>query len=361
MKIKCKIKPFNGVKKIILILFFVFTVFSPVAVGSAHYAGGAIGYILLQVEAHGEAWYVYPGNGKAYYLGRPDDAFKIMKTLALGAKHDFIANTAVFPDRLSGLILLDVERNGEAYYIYPRNLKKYYLGRPADAFKIMRELGLGITNTNLANIPIGVIGEPVADFEIHEKVLIANVPFTPQAPFGGWSDQRQQDGCEEASSLMAVKWARGQSLTKDEALKEITGISDWLLKTYGEYRDISSADMVDWIFKDYFNYHKVALVHDITVNDIINELKKGNLVITPMNGQIMHNPNYRAPGPPRHMIVIRGYDPATKKFITNDPGTRNGELYTYDDAVLYEAIRDYPTGYHEIIKQIEKNMVVVSK
>ncbi len=348
-------------RKIIFLFIVAVIVYSPQAASGAHYAGAAVGYILLQVEANGEAWYVYPTNGKAYYLGRPADAFKIMKTLALGAKHDFVANTEIFPERLSGLILLDVENNGEAYYIYPGDRKKYYLGRPADAFRIMRELGRGITNADLANIPVGVIGEPIADFAVHEKILINNVPFTSQAPFGDWADQRQQDGCEEASALMAVKWARGQSLTKDEALKEITGMSDWLLKNYGEYRDISTQNMIDWIFKDYFNYNKAVLVHEITVNDIIQELAKGNLVLTPMNGQIMHNPNYKHPGPPRHMIVIRGYDPAAKKFITNDPGTRNGELYRYDATVLYEAIRDYPTGYHEIIAEIKKTMIIVSK
>ncbi len=348
-------------KNAIFLLTLTALIFFPFAAKSGHYSGEATGYILLQVETNGEAWYIYPINGKAYYLGRPADAFKIMKTLALGAKHNFIINTNIFPDRLAGMILLDVEQNGEAYYIYPGNLKKYYLGRPADAFKIMRELGRGVTNLDLANIPVGIIGEPVAFFDVHEKVLIANVPFTSQAPFGDWADQRQQDGCEEASALMAIKWARGQSLAKEEALKEITGISDWLLKKYGEYRDISGQDAVDWIYKDYFNFNKAVLVKDITVNDIIEELAKGNLVITPMNGQIMHNPNYKAPGPPRHMIIIRGYDPAMKEFITNDPGTRLGELYRYDATILYAAIRDYPTGYHEIINQIEKNMIVVSK
>ena len=347
-------------KKITLTLALLVLIFSPYTTSASH-INEAAGYILLQVEANGEAWYVYPINGKAYYLGRPTDAFKIMKALALGAKHDFIANTNIFPERLSGMILLDVEKNGEAYYIYPGDRKKYYLGRPEDAFKIMRELGRGVTNLDLANISVGIIGEPIAFFGIHEKVLIDKVPFTSQAPFGDWADQRQQDGCEEASALMAVKWARGQSLTKDEALKEIIGSSDYTLKKYGEYHDISSQNTIDWIFKDYFKYNKVTLFKNITVNDIIEELAKGNLVITPMNGQMMHNPNYKAPGPPRHMIVIRGYDPLIKEFITNDPGTRNGELYRYDATILYAAIRDYPTGYHEIIQKIEKNMIVVSK
>lgn len=340
----------------LLALFFL-----PNIVNSAHYVGEATGFILLQVENNGEAWYVYPVNGKAYYLGRPLDAFKIMGELALGAKHDFIINTDIFPDRLSGMILLDAENNGEAYYIYPANHKKYYLGRPKDALKIMRELGRGVANLDLVNIPVGVIGEPIAFFDIHNKVLINQVPFTTQAPFGDWADQRQGDGCEEASVLMAIKWARGQSLTKDESLKEIINISNFLLKKYGEYRDTSLQNTVDWIFKDYFKYDKVTLVKDITVNDIIEELAKGNLVITAMNGQMMLNPNYRQPGPPRHMIVIRGYDPLMKELITNDPGTKNGELYRYDATLLYAAIRDYPTGYHEIITSIGKNMIVVSK
>jgi len=80
-----------------------------------------------------------------------------------------------------------------------------------------------------------------------------------------------------------------------------------------------------------------------------------------MNGQMMHNPYFTPPGPPRHMILIRGYDANKKIFITNDPGTRNGELYEYNYDVLFNAIRDYPTGYHELINVVEKNMIVVWK
>ena len=351
----------NNMKKILTFLFLIAFLLIPLLfIHASHYAGERIGYILLQVEAHGEAWYVYPITGKSYYLGRPIDAFNIMRKLALGATHDYITNAELFPERLSGMILLDVEANGEAYYIYPKDLRKYYLGRPADAFKVMRELGQGISNKGLANIPIGELDKELAELPAADKVLL-DVPFTAQAPLGNWQDQRQQDGCEEAASLMAIKWARGESLTKEEALTEILTASDYLLETYGEYRDISAADTIKWIINDYFNYSKATLKMDITIDDIIYELGQGNLVITPMNGQIMHNPYYTLPGPSRHMIVIRGYDPDRRVFITNDPGTRNGELYEYDAQVLYQAIRDYPTGYHEIINKIAKNMIVVWK
>jgi len=115
------------------------------------------GYIFLQVEKNGEAYYFHPVEYRRYYLGRPADAFQVMRKLSLGATHDFIANTTYFPDHVVGRILLDVEKNGEAYYIYPKDHKKYYLGRPDDAFRIMRELGMGITDVNLDLIDTGTV------------------------------------------------------------------------------------------------------------------------------------------------------------------------------------------------------------
>lgn len=347
-------------KKLYLILIFLGLTLGTVPAQALHYAGIRSGYILLQVERNGEAWYVYPTDGNRYYLGRPDDAFAIMKKLALGARHDIIAGTDIFPARLSGLILIDVDRNGEAYYIYPKDNKKYYLGRPADAFRIMSNLGQGIADSGLVNIPVGDINKTIVPIPTSGKIVQA-VPFTSQAPFGDWNDQRQEDGCEEASALMAVKWARGGTLTQEESLREILGASDYIQNKYGEYRDISTTDTLNWIIKDYFNYQNAAIKNNVTMDDIVYELNKGNLIIVPLNGQLLHNPYFTPPGPPNHMLVIRGYDPDKKIFITNDPGTRRGESYSYDTQVLYDAIRRYPTGYHELIDKIVKDAIVVWK
>lgn len=124
-------------------------------VNEYNFNSNLVGKILLQVEKNGEAYYVYPYNSKRYYLGRPEDAFTVMRQLGLGATHDFISGHTIFPASVSGKILIDVEKNGEAYYIYPKDKKAYYLGRPADAFQIMRNLGLGITNNDLNKIPEG--------------------------------------------------------------------------------------------------------------------------------------------------------------------------------------------------------------
>jgi len=113
------------------------------------------GKILLQVESHGEAWYISPINSQRYYLGRPADAFNLMRTLGLGISNiDFAKFNGVAPKNLAGRILLKVQDKGQAYYVNPTDLKLYYLGRPADAFEVMRKLGLGISNKNLGKIII---------------------------------------------------------------------------------------------------------------------------------------------------------------------------------------------------------------
>ncbi len=121
------------------------------------------GRILLQVEDKGQAWYIDPETEKRAFLGRPTDAFRIMRELSLGISNKDLKRIARenednkdlnFAKKLAGKILLQVEKNGEAWYVYPVNYKRYYLGRPTDAFRIMRELGLGISNDNLAKIEI---------------------------------------------------------------------------------------------------------------------------------------------------------------------------------------------------------------
>ncbi|MDD4606718.1 MAG: hypothetical protein PHS07_00040 [Patescibacteria group bacterium] len=115
------------------------------------------GRILLQVESKGEAYYIHPDQLKRFYLGRPADAFAIMRELGLGAKHEFITSYTYYPDYVLGNILIDVDDEGRAYYINPVDKKAYYLGRPSDAFDVMRELGLGITDENLAKIEFGTL------------------------------------------------------------------------------------------------------------------------------------------------------------------------------------------------------------
>jgi len=116
------------------------------------------GRILLQVQEKGQAWYVNPDDNRRYYLGRPADAFQIMRRFGLGISNgDFalVENSPRSWSRLAGKILIKVEDSGKAYYFDPVQYKLYYLGRPADAFNLMRQLGLGITNGDLDKITSG--------------------------------------------------------------------------------------------------------------------------------------------------------------------------------------------------------------
>ncbi|RMD58876.1 hypothetical protein D6821_02480 [Candidatus Parcubacteria bacterium] len=175
------------------------------------------GRILLQVEAHGEAWYVNPTGLHRYYLGRPEYAWKIMRDLSTGISNDDLAKIPIgilnynapdkdgdgladnleeaigtnpqkkdtdgdgysdqeeiannfnpagdeklpinlnFARQQAGKIFLQTESRGEAWYVNPNDLKRYYLGRPHDAFAIMRQFSLGISDANLKLIPVAVM------------------------------------------------------------------------------------------------------------------------------------------------------------------------------------------------------------
>ncbi|MCK4553431.1 phosphodiester glycosidase family protein [Candidatus Parcubacteria bacterium] len=157
----------------------------PCIVNAESLAQKLSGQILLNVQGNGEAWYIYPEDNKRYYLGRPADAFQIMRELGLGITEiDFqriaqsgmpVAGDLDLAKRLAGKIILQVEKNGEAWYIYPKDLKKYYLGRPADAFQIMRELSLGITRENLAKIHKPGLEESLGKYSKYEHKIISTI------------------------------------------------------------------------------------------------------------------------------------------------------------------------------------------
>jgi hypothetical protein len=217
-------------KKIIIISL----IFSIILPNIARSEATLTGRILLQVEEKGQAWYISPADEKRYSLGRPNDAFDLMRKLSIGISnkdlekipigfqdnnyldsdadgiYDNLENTIgtnknnkdtdsdgyddktelinehnplgaeklpidkKFTQINSGKIFLQVEKNGEAWYVDPVTQKRYFLGRPADAFQIMRAFGLGITNANLEKITIGLLTVVIApDENILQSVATA--------------------------------------------------------------------------------------------------------------------------------------------------------------------------------------------
>jgi len=115
------------------------------------------GYILLQVQQHGEAWYVNPSTSKRYYLKDGPTAYEMMRAFGLGITNADLLKVQngdpTLVARLKGRILLQVQAHGEAYYINPKDGTAHYMQDGAAAYEIMRYLSLGITDVDLNKIP----------------------------------------------------------------------------------------------------------------------------------------------------------------------------------------------------------------
>ncbi|MBU2509647.1 hypothetical protein KKE33_04710, partial [Patescibacteria group bacterium] len=130
---------------------------------------------LLQVEEHGEAWYVNPTDSRRYYMRNGEVAYEMMRSFGLGITDadvnliPLVTDTTEMNDstsacssnsiarRLKGRILLQVEQHGEAWYIHPEKCRRIYMKDGAAAYTIMRFLGLGIINVDLSKMPSGSI------------------------------------------------------------------------------------------------------------------------------------------------------------------------------------------------------------
>jgi len=204
------------------------------------------------------------------------------------------------------------------------------------------------------------------DIQVHVDsldIIQQEVPFAVQAPQGQWGEQMFQDGCEEASMIMALSWVRGEKIIHlTDARDRIVQLSHFEKEQYGFYLDVSTEDVARAI-REYYRHEEIEVVYDFTKEELIESIYSDSpsVIIAPMNGQKLGNPHFTQPGPERHMLVIIGYDPETKEFITNDPGTRQGKGYRYNEDILYAAIRDYSSGYHEPIEKEQKAMIIIKK
>lgn len=183
-----------------------------------------------------------------------------------------------------------------------------------------------------------------------------SVPFTTQAPFENWI-QPWQDFCEEASIVMAAHFVWDLPLTPEIAAFEMQLIKQYEIASWNRYQDTSIGETAE-ILRELYNIDTLELKPVTYVEDIKFELRKGHIVIIPFAGRMVHNPYFVPPGPRYHMAIIRGYDDDRNEFIVNEPGTRWGEAYRYNQDVLFNALHDLNVGE---VEDGEKLMLVVSK
>ena len=182
------------------------------------------------------------------------------------------------------------------------------------------------------------------------------VPFTSQAPFANW-ELPYQEACEEASLIMLNAYLAGvEGFTPEEADRQILRLVEWEKKTFGYYED-TTAEETARIAREYFGLKNSRAVPIASIDDVKNELVKGNPVIVPAAGRLLKNPYFRGQGPLYHMLVVKGF---TKdgKIITNDPGTRRGADFLYDPVTLWNAIHDWNGGD---VANGQKMMIVLER
>jgi len=169
-----------------------------------------------------------------------------------------------------------------------------------------------------------------------------DVPFTSQAPHGNW-DLPYQEACEEASALMAIRYAFGNSILSaedaDAGLLDLVRANEEILG----FPIDQSAEQVMALIHEIDPNISVALLRNPTINLLQSELSQGHAIIVPAAGRELNNPFFHQPGPLYHMFVLRGYTD-DGYFIVNDPGTKQGEGYLYTFERVMEAMGDWNNG-----------------
>lgn len=182
-------------------------------------------------------------------------------------------------------------------------------------------------------------GEEIVDLPDEFNLAI---PFTSQAPHANWA-LPYQEACEEASAYMVSLYFSGVAsglVDPDIADAELLEVVDFQEDYFGFYLDTTATETAQLI--DLFYGYQAYVVEDPTVDQIKAEIAAGRPVIVPAAGRELDNPNFRGLGPLYHMFVIKGY--TETQFITNDPGTRNGEGFVYTIDNVMSSMGDWNNG-----------------
>lgn len=168
-----------------------------------------------------------------------------------------------------------------------------------------------------------------------------DVPFTPQAPQGNWSEP-WQNACEETSIIMATNFYKNKGITPEQAKEQILGVFAAKDKKFGQSRDESMERIAEMV-----NAAKLGWTAQVSVNPELNAIKAEIManrpVIVPVDAKLLAGSPI-ADSVTYHVMVISGYDDKTKEFIVQDPGTKTGKNHRYGYENLYKAINDYLPG-----------------
>lgn len=212
------------------------------------------------------------------------------------------------------------------------------------------------------------------------KKVKHKVPFMVQSPFAKW-DELHEEACEEASLIMLKYYnnilveeanflaeENGLSkvfpkigrvnLSKKIAEEEIQKIIKYQIEKYDDFHD-TDIQTTKEIGEEYFSLSNLKIIENFEIIDLKKELAQGNIILIPTAGRELKNPYFSGLGPLYHNLVIIGYNDTKNIFVTNDPGTRRGESYKYNQQVLYNAIHDFIGDKNKILEGEKRAVVLI--
>lgn len=164
---------------------------------------------------------------------------------------------------------------------------------------------------------------------------VNTVPFISQAPYGVW-DKPWSDYAEEASMLMASKWAKNETLNQATVPDELLAIGTWEGEQFGTSANTDALQTLR-VLKEFLGLD-AELSYSVDQESLKRALNEGKILLVPVNGKILANSHYGDPAPEFHMILIYGHE--GENFLTHDPGTIRGDSTVYEIQKVLESIQD---------------------
>ena len=183
-------------------------------------------------------------------------------------------------DNVRGHILLQVEAKGEAWYVNPKDDFRYYLQDGQIAYIVLREFGLGITNHDLKQIPVGIkkLGDQIDsdNDSLIDKLeeALGTDPFNQDSDGDGFTD-----GLEVANSYNPL--GEGRQAINQNLINRLKGRILLQVEAKGEAWYVNPADGKRYYLKDGDAAYEVMKFLSLGItNDNLEQIQTGSLNFT---------------------------------------------------------------------------------
>lgn len=266
---------------------------------NADFLTNARGYFLLDPRENEDIWYIHPLSARPYNINRSFAAFKTISQQGIGVSNATLKKIPTAKSssqgnvklrkKLAGRILIQVKNKGKAWYVNPKDLKRYYLGRSDKMLSAIRRLSVPIyanddpEEVQKAPSVAGGIDEIISGQEAdkktaanyqyqRKKIITARGTFNAEIIEIDFSDNRLKIISDAISETECHDNCPTKSL-EDFVIqnKAVAGV----IGTYfcpKDYHDCADHDgSFQWMM---YNHTK-----DVMINEYRNKTNKGSLVV----------------------------------------------------------------------------------